>query len=98
MTTETMVVQIAALKLCLRMGEAFKNKAEHGKDFDEYIDGILKKGEVECKFQPYLISHYGKINQYIQEANILILLCKDKLEFGLGYYNQSYFIQMFTIM
>jgi len=52
MTTETMVVQIAALKLCLRMGEAFKNKAEHGKDFDEYIDGILKKGRSNVNFNP----------------------------------------------
>jgi len=52
MTTETMVVQIVALKLCLRMGEAFKNKAEHGKDFDEYIDGILKKGRSNVNFNP----------------------------------------------
>jgi len=85
-------VQIAASKLCLRIGEAFKNKAEYGEVFDECIDSILKKGEVECKFQPHLILHYGKINQCIQEANIPILLHKDKLEFGLGYYNQPYFI------
>ena len=84
MTTETVAVQIAASKLCLGMGEAFKNEAERGEAFDECVDGVLEKGEVECKFQPYPTSHYGKIDRCIREANIPIALCEDKLEFGLG--------------
>ena len=62
MTTETVAVQIAASKLCLRMGEAFKNVAERGEAF---VDGILEKGEAECKFQPYPTSHYDKIDRCI---------------------------------
>jgi len=83
-TTETVAVQIAASKLCLRMGEAFKNEAERGEVFDECVNGILEKGEAECKFQPHPTSHYGKIDRCIREANIPILLREDKQEFGLG--------------
>ena len=43
MMTETVAVQIAASKLCLRIGEAFKNEAERGEAFDECVDGILEK-------------------------------------------------------
>jgi len=50
MTTETVAVQIAASKLCLGMGEAFKNEAERGEAFDECVDDVLEKGEAECKF------------------------------------------------
>jgi len=84
MTTETVAVQIAASKLCLRMGEAFKNEAGRGEAFDECVNGVLDKGEAECKFQPYPTSHYGTIKRCIQEANIPIALREDKLEFGLG--------------
>ena len=63
-TTETVAVQIAASNLCLRMGEAFKNEAERGEVFDACVDGILEKGEAECKFQPYPTSHCGKIDRY----------------------------------
>jgi len=66
------------------MGEAFKDEAKHGKAFDECVDGILEKGEAECKFQPHPTSHYGKIDWCIREANIPIVLHEDKLEFGLG--------------
>ena len=64
-TTETVAVQIAASQLCLRMGEAFNNEAERGEVFDECVDGILEKGEAECRFQPYPTSHYGKIDRCI---------------------------------
>jgi len=83
-TTETVAVQIAASQLCLRMGEAFNNEAERGEVFDECVDGILEKGEAECRFQPYPTSHYGKIDRCIREANIPIVLREDKMEFGLG--------------
>ena len=84
MTTETVAVQIAASKLCLRMGEAFKNEAGRREAFDECVNGVLDKGEAGCKFQPYPTSHYGKIDRCIREANIPIALREDKLEFGLG--------------
>ena len=83
-TTETVAAQIAASKLCMRMGEAFKNEAERGEVFDECVDDIIEKGEAECKFQPHPASHYGKIDRCIREANIPIVLREDKLEFGLG--------------
>jgi len=70
--TEPVAVQIAALELCSRMGEAF----------NECVSGVLKKGEAGCQLKPYPSGHHGKIDQCIREANIPIALREDMLEFG----------------
>jgi len=83
MMTKTVAVQIAASKLCSKMGEAFKNEAECGGAFDECVNGVLEKGVVEHKLQPHPASHWGTVDWCILEANIPIALCEDKVEFGL---------------
>ena len=72
LATETVAVQIAASELCSRIEEPFEDEASRGRAFDECVSGILKKGEVDCKLKPYPSSHYDKIDQCIQEANIPI--------------------------
>jgi len=62
-TTKTVAVQTAAWKLCSRMEGAFKDGTSRGKVFNEYISGVLEKGETDCKLKPHLLSHYGKIDQ-----------------------------------
>ena len=80
-TTESVAVQIAASELCVRMGEAFKDKKKRGLAFDECVNGVLESEVAEFKLQPDPISH---IDRCIQEANVLIALCEDKAELGLG--------------
>jgi len=66
------------------MGGAFENETSCGEVFDECVSGVLEKGETNCELKPYLLSHYGKIDWCIQEADVLIALREDKLEFGHG--------------
>ena len=83
-TTETVAVQIAALELCSRMGEAFEDERARSKAFDECVSGVLKKGVVERYLKPTLLGRCGKVDRCIEEANIPIALREDKLEFGHG--------------
>jgi len=83
-TTETMAVQIVTWELCSRMGGAFEDEISCGKVFDECVSGILEKGETDCELKPHLLSRYDKIDRCIQEADVPIALCKNKLEFGQG--------------
>ena len=84
MTTETVAIQIAASKLCSKMGEAFENEAERGEAFDECVNGLLEKGVAEHKLQPHPASHWGTVDRCILEASIPIALREDKVEFGPG--------------
>ena len=83
-TTATVAVEIAAWNLCSRMGGAFEDEGSRGKAFDECVSGVLEKGETDCELKAHLLNHYGKIDRCIQEADVLIVLCEDKLEFGHG--------------
>jgi len=56
------------------MGEVFEDEASRGKAFDECVSGVLEKGETDCELKPYPSGHYGKIDQCIQEDNVLIAL------------------------
>jgi len=80
-TTESVAVQIAASELCVRMGEAFEDEKKRSLAFDECVNGVLESEVAEFKLQPDPISH---IDWCIQEANVLIALCEDKAELGLG--------------
>ena len=42
------------------------------------------EGKTDCELKAHLLNHYGKIDRCIQEADVLIALRKDKLEFGQG--------------
>jgi len=66
------------------MGGAFEDEGSRGKAFDECVSGVLEKGETDCELKAHLLNHYGKIDRCIQEADVLIVLCEDKLEFGHG--------------
>ena len=68
--TKTVAIQIAALELCSRIGEPFEDEASCGRAFNEYVSGVLKKGEVDCELKPCPSGHHDKIDQYIQKANI----------------------------
>jgi len=65
------------------MGGAFEDETSYSKVFDECVSGILEKEETDC-VKPHPLSHYGKIDRCIQEADVLIALREDKLEFGQG--------------
>jgi len=55
------------------MGEAFEDETSHGKVFNECVSGVPKKWETDCELKPYPLSHYGKIDQCIQEADVPIV-------------------------